>query len=266
MRDVRQVQTDSDRRWRRAEADARRGAAAGLQAGTACEPFRCGVAEIVCNDGGGAYTVTEQWHDAAEPPAWTDAAGAGVLAEAPARDFGDRTDGDPGDLVFFWQQRRGGGQIETLLDVGPAADGLVERVKVAYHWKDDGTPNPTTDVVTVDERDWRGYWVLVMGHCGYGPPSGMNDAGNCKAPTAGGSYQHWHKVDDVNANLEYAYWGIGSNLLQGTLFVDGPDGGKLKLRFKNLTGVPAEMSFYAWLDIYRASTPTTGYAPVGDNH
>jgi len=265
MRDLQQTQMDSEQRAVRAEADARQGGSRGDQAGHTPGAFRCGVARIVSNGGSGAYTITEQWHDTSDPPEWTDAVGPGVLVAAAARDFGDCEDGEADQLVLFWQQRKGGGQIETLLSV-PRPGEALERLEIAYHWKDDGEPNPTENVATIDERDWRRYWVRIMGHCSYGPPSGMNDNDKCKVPTAGGNYQHFHKVDDVDYPFEYAYWGIGHALLQWSLFVDGTDGGKLKLRFKNLSGQPAEMSFYAIVDVYRTSTPTTDYTQVGDNH
>ncbi|MCY2930412.1 MAG: hypothetical protein NTV86_13110 [Planctomycetota bacterium] len=268
MRNLRQIQIDVRQRSGGAEADARAAGNAADQSGQAVRPFHCGVARIVSNDGGGDYTVTEQWHDAGDPPEWIDAAGAGVLVNAPASDFAASTAGRNDQLVFFWRQRRGGGRIETLLDV-PAENGPLERVTVAYHWKDDGTPNPTEDVVTIDTRDWRRFWVQVMAHYTHGAPAAMNDHDQCHVPTAQASYWHFFKTGEDFSNTVYPYYYVAQlSPVQAKvkLYVDGADGGKLKLLFKNESGLPAEMSFYADIDIYRTGTPTGGYETVGDNH
>jgi hypothetical protein len=259
---------DARQRAARAEADARVAGTLADQAGGMGPGFHGGVARIVSNDGDGSYTVTEQWHDASDPPGWVDAAGTGVLVSAPARDFTGGQGGQADQLVFFWRQRRGGGQIETLLVV-PAENGPLERLSVAYHWKDDGSPNPTTDVVTIDTRDWRRFWVQVMAHYTHGAPAVMNDSNQCHVPTAQAAYWHFFKTAEIDANTVYPYYYVSQlSPVQAKLklYVDGTDGGKLKLSFKNESGTPAEMSFYADLDIYRMGTPTGGYETVGDNH
>ncbi|MCY2927813.1 MAG: hypothetical protein NT031_20710 [Planctomycetota bacterium] len=268
MRDLRQLQMDARQRSARAEADARAGGGSADQAGRAGSGFHCGVARIVSNDGDGNYTVTEQWADASDPPAWIDAAGTGVLVNAPARDLDKGQGGQADQLVFFWRQRRGGGKIETLLDV-PPDNGPLERLTVAYHWEDDGAPNPTENIVTIDTRDWRRFWVQVMAHYTHGAPAVMNDNNQCHVPTAQAAYWHFFKTAEIDSNTVFPYYYVSQLTpvqAKVKLYVDGADGGKLKLLFKNESGSPAEMSFYADLDIYRTGTPTGGYESIGDNH
>ncbi len=62
-----------------------------------------GVAEIISNDGEGAYTITAQrWNP--DTPAYQAATSPEGLIAASARDFLGRTDGVAGDLVPFWDE------------------------------------------------------------------------------------------------------------------------------------------------------------------
>jgi len=84
-----------------------------------------GVAEIVSNDGGGDYTITQQWWDSdADPPAWVDAVGPGGLVDCQARDINRRQDGLVGRLVRFWTGRSISGTVEIRIDLGCMSRGF----------------------------------------------------------------------------------------------------------------------------------------------
>ncbi len=124
-------------------------------------PYACrtGVARITANDGGGAYTVTEQRRDADEET-WTDASAPLGHVEAEAIDLAGRTRGIVGQIVPFAEHRGAGGEILLLIDVGSegwmvkisandAATGLLvdklvgddgtgDNLKVSFQEVDDG--------------------------------------------------------------------------------------------------------------------------------
>ena len=81
---------------------------------------RRGVAKIVSNDEQGAYTVTEQRRNS-DDDAWLNAVAPLGYVAVTARDYRARDSGAAGRLVAFWEQRRQGGSLDLLIDVGLAA-------------------------------------------------------------------------------------------------------------------------------------------------
>ncbi len=90
-------------------------------------PLRTGVAKIISNDGGSAYTITEQvWTGYA----WTDGTAPGQYVSASSRDYNDLDDGAADDLVFFWEQYTQAGIVELIVAVG-LTTGADEKVATA---------------------------------------------------------------------------------------------------------------------------------------
>jgi len=88
-----------------------------------------GVARIVSNDGGGDYTITQQWWDqSASPPAWADAAAPGGLVSAEAREINARTGGRPGQKVHFRCEHNKGGGTETWIDLGCGSESFWAKI------------------------------------------------------------------------------------------------------------------------------------------
>lgn len=83
-----------------------------------------GVAKIVTNDGGGAYTITEQWYRSAVgsvAAAWENATAPEGYVSASARDINGTPTGAQNERVRFWEQRKVGGGLELLIELGPAS-------------------------------------------------------------------------------------------------------------------------------------------------
>ena len=81
------------------------------------QTLRFGVAQIDSNDGGGAYTITEQRWDAGTS-AWVDGIKPARWVAKSARDFQERATAAADDYVLFWEQRDDTGALEILIDVG----------------------------------------------------------------------------------------------------------------------------------------------------
>ena len=118
------TQTENYRRQRSA-ADAISRLGGDDRAELHAEPAIVGVAKIVSNDGGGDYTITQQWWDPdAAPAAWGDAISPGGLVACSARDV-NRCPGAPaGRIVQFRQERNLSGAVETWIDVAWADSGF----------------------------------------------------------------------------------------------------------------------------------------------
>ena len=85
------------------------------------EVLRQGVAKIITNDTGGVYTITEQWQRPAKgsiAAVWENATEPLGFVTATTRDYQNRIHGSADDLVRFWEQRKCGGGLEILIDVG----------------------------------------------------------------------------------------------------------------------------------------------------
>jgi len=121
-------QIENHRRQQAAENTARRSS---LGDGPAARDVTvsAGVARIVTNDGGGDYTITQQWWDqSASPPAWADAAAPGGIVSAEAREINGRSGGRPGRKVRFRRERNKGGGIETWIDLACGSEAFWARI------------------------------------------------------------------------------------------------------------------------------------------
>jgi len=109
-------------RKREADEDAREPPTTPTGGGTQGAQYRHGVAKIIdASDGDGTYTITEQQWDATGAE-WIDGTAPACLVEADARDVSERTTGVADQFVPFWEQRKVGGGIDILIDVGDGAD------------------------------------------------------------------------------------------------------------------------------------------------
>ncbi len=184
---------------------------------------RFGVGEIVTNTGGGAYTITEQWWDPSGSGQWSDATAPLGYVQVVARDYLERDTGVTGDFVRFWEQRATGGAMEVIIDVG-GTDGdeqesVSEHAGLAlaearwYDVKDEGT-----GTITLSSADWRGR--LLMYHAAWETEPISRPLAN----TEDGTFVLYGvaatKVTIVSKS-------IGGDLAD--LYVDGTDGGKLKI-------------------------------------
>ena len=77
---------------------------------------RGGVAKITANTAG-VYTITEQRRKVGDD-GWQDAPSPLGHVGTTARDYRGRTNGQIGQLVRFWEQRRSGGELDLLIDAG----------------------------------------------------------------------------------------------------------------------------------------------------
>lgn len=91
------------------------------------EPVRAGVARVLSYDPEqDRYGISEQWWNE-DTKEYEDASAPMGLVSASARDYANCAHGVVGQIVRFWQQRRQGGVLETLIDVSGSWRG-VERV------------------------------------------------------------------------------------------------------------------------------------------
>jgi hypothetical protein len=98
------------------------------------EPLRTGVARVLLfDDETGRYAITEQWWNE-DLEEYEDAAAPLGLVGKPARDYATCAFGTPGQLVRFWQQRRQGGAVETLIDVSGSWLGVERTSSFCVHY------------------------------------------------------------------------------------------------------------------------------------
>jgi len=164
------------RRGREAADLARRASAAAETPRPPTEALRFGVAEIVGNDGGGAYTVDEQWWRASGGGAWCAATRPLGYAAAAARDYRNDDGGKAGQLVRFWEQRAAGGAIEVLLDVASTPEGVARATGVerALDLWIDVTQSTSKTYLDDPGDDWRGraLWYSVRPYTGVDEETG----------------------------------------------------------------------------------------------
>ena len=185
--------------------------------------LRFGVAKVVSNAGGGAYTVTEQWWDPSGSGQWADATAPLGYVQAAARDCRNRDSGAAGDYVRFWEQRATGGGLEVLVDVtgtdGEEQEtvtthaGIALAVAAWYDVADEGT-----GTITLSSADWRGRLITYNASWQAEPVS--RPLANTEDGTSALDGAANTKVTIVTKNI---------NGDVADVYVDGTDGGKLKI-------------------------------------
>ncbi len=131
----------------------------------AAEPRRAGVAKIDSNDGGGGYTITEQWWQPGGSPQWTSATKPLGHVQAAARDCRNCDAAEAGELVRFWEQRAVGGALELLIDATGTPQGIARAAgtdEVLDKWID-VTQGTSGTYIDDPGADWRGraVWYSV---------------------------------------------------------------------------------------------------------